>query len=456
MRILSFLSIILLSGSLYAQDIAGRWNGVLKIQGTSLRVIFDIKKAEAGYTATMDSPDQGAIGIPVNKTTFQDGLLTLSAPNMALTYEGRLTDETIVGDFKQGGQTFPLTLSKKVTEKVKTPRPQTPVAPFPYYSEEVTFNNGSANVKLAGTLTLPQKEGNFPAVILITGSGPQDRDEKLFDHQPFLVLSDYLTRNGFAVLRYDDRGVAQSTGDFKNATTQDFATDVESAIAYLRTRKEINQKKIGLIGHSEGGMIAPMVAAQDKGVAFVVLLAAPGMPITELMLLQKEKIERQAGVSEKDLADAQSAFKGAYKLVLASSKNDNQLKTQLNNYFKEKLSGNVPDKDIATIVNQLTATWFYNFLKTDPSIYLTKVKVPVLALNGENDLQVSAKENLLGIQTVLAKAGNKNVTVKQFPGLNHLFQESKTGSPSEYGQIEQTISPIILTEVLNWLRLQVK
>lgn len=456
MRILSFLSIILLSSTLYAQDIAGRWNGVLKIQGTSLRVVFDIKKAEVGYTATMDSPDQGAIGIPVSKTTFQDGLLTLSAPNMALTYEGKLTDETIVGDFKQGGQTFPLTLSKKVTEKVKPLRPQNPVAPFPYYSEEVAFNNSIANVKLAGTLTLPQKEGNFPAVILITGSGPQDRDEKLFDHQPFLVLSDYLTRNGFAVLRYDDRGVAQSTGDFKAATTKDFATDVESALAYLRTRKEINQKKIGLIGHSEGGMIAPMVAAEDKNVAFIVLLAGPGMPITELMLLQKEKIDRQMGASEKDLADAKNIFRGAYQSVLASSKNDSQLTTQLSNYFKEKLGSNVPDKDIATIVNQLTTTWFYNFLKTDPSIYLAKVKVPLLALNGENDLQVTPKENLLGIQTILAKAGNKKVTVKEFPGLNHLFQESKTGSPSEYGQIEQTISPIVLTEVLNWLKLQTK
>ncbi|RYG16935.1 MAG: alpha/beta fold hydrolase, partial [Chitinophagaceae bacterium] len=308
--ILFFLSI---STSLFAQDIIGQWNGLLKVPGAQLRIVFHVSKTASGFSGTMDSPDQGVKGIAIKEIYFENNTLKILAPNLGLEYIGQLEqNQTIKGDFKQGGQSFALSLSRQVVEKEKLVRPQMPIKPYSYYSEDITFVNKTANINLAGTLTLPKKEGVFPVAILISGSGPQNRNEELFEHQPFLVLSDYLTKNGFAVLRYDDRGVANSGGDFKTATTYDFASDVESALAYLKTRKEINPKKIGLIGHSEGGLIAPMVAAKQKDLGFIVLLAGPGIPISSLMLLQKEKIERQMGVSESQLAKSQEIFKGAY------------------------------------------------------------------------------------------------------------------------------------------------
>ena len=288
----------------YAQDITGQWNGVLKVQGMQLRLVFNISKTDTGYSATMDSPDQGAKGIPVSTTTFENPKINLEVAAARIAYSGELKDNEIVGLFKQAGQEFPMNLSRKATEKEVVNRPQEPKEPYPYYTEDVTFQNEKANISLAGTLSLPKKEGVFPVVILITGSGPQNRNEELLGHKSFLVLSDYFTKNGIAVLRYDDRGVGQSKGDFKTATSEDFATDVESAIAYLKTRKEINKKKIGLIGHSEGGTIAPMVAAKSKDVNFIVLLAGTGIKGDKLLLLQQEAIARVSGASEDEIKES--------------------------------------------------------------------------------------------------------------------------------------------------------
>jgi len=279
--LVSFLSVYTIVG----QEITGEWNGVLNIQGTQLRVVFNIKKTDSGYISTMDSPDQGAKDIPVATTTFEDPILKIKATAIGATYNGKLADGIITGTFVQRGMSLPLILSRDKVEKQVLKRPQEPKAPFPYYSEEVVFKNDKADITLAGTLTLPKKEGKFPVVILITGSGPQDRNEELMGHKPFLVIADYFTKKGIAVLRYDDRGFGKSTGNFKTATSNDFALDVESAVAYLKTRKEIDKNKIGLIGHSEGGIIAPMVAAKSKDVDFIVLLAGTGIPGDELLLL---------------------------------------------------------------------------------------------------------------------------------------------------------------------------
>jgi dienelactone hydrolase len=452
--ILFLVFAFLTSCSMNAQDITGQWNGILNVKGKQLRVVFHINKTDTGYTSTMDSPDQGAKGIPTTSTYFDNSTLKIAAPNLGLKYDGTLGHDSIIGTFKQGGQSFPLNLSKEKIEKTTVIRPQEPVKPYPYYSEDVTFKNNKADVTLSGTLTLPQKQGIYPAVILITGSGPQNRDYELMNHKPFLIISDYLTRNGIAVLRYDDRGVAQSTGDFKTATTADFATDVESAISYLKTRKEINAKKIGLIGHSEGGIIAPMVATKSKDIDFIVLLAAPGLSGDKLILLQKEKIEQEKQIDEKEISKGQKIFSGAYRIILESDTGDTNLKNKLNIYFKQSFDNKLPEEQANAITNQISTPWMIYFLKYNPVPTLEKVKCPVLAIDGEKDLQVPP-ENLIAIKTALEKGGNKNVTTKLFPNLNHLFQDCNTGLPSEYSEIEETFSPAALDEITNWIKKQV-
>ncbi|MFH7005358.1 alpha/beta hydrolase family protein [Flavobacterium bizetiae] len=452
-KILLILITILSSFLMMGQEISGKWNGVLKVQGTQLRVSFNVTPTENGYKATMDSPDQKVTGIPIEKTTFENSILKLELPNAQISYLGTLNKDNIIeGTFTQGGQSFEMNLSKDVIQKQVYARPQEPQKPFPYYTEEVKFENKTDHITLAGTLSLPKKEGNFPAVILITGSGKQNRDEEILRHKPFLVLSDYLTKNGIAVLRFDDRGAGESTGDYAKASTIDFARDVQAGVDYLKTRKEINKSKIGLIGHSEGGVIAPMIAGNSKDIDFIVLLAGPGLRGDKLLLLQKEMIEKQFGVPENDIQKGQEIFKGAYEIILASTANDEKLKNNLSSYAQSKFD----DKTAKSFVDQITNVWWYNFLRIDPAVALAKVKCPVLALNGSKDLQVPAAINLETIKKALVKAGNKNAIIKELPGLNHLFQECKTGSPQEYDSIEQTFSPIALEEISNWLLIQTK
>lgn len=457
------IGFILICFSLNAQDIIGQWNGILKFQGMQLRLVFNIEKVDTIFAATMDSPDQGANGILVKSVSFKNSFLKLELPNLFIQYEGTLNEEsTIVGNFKQGAISIPLTLTKEIAKKEVVIRPQEPQKPYGYYTEDVYFENRKENFTLAGTLSLPQKEGVFPAVILISGSGPQNRDEEVFGHKPFLVLSDYLTKNGIAVLRFDDRGTAESKGNFQTATSFDFATDIESAVNYLRSRKEINKKKIGLIGHSEGGIIAPMLAAKDKEISFIVLLAGTGIIGSDLLLLQQELIGRANGISEKELQKNKKENKAAFDLIQKFENNDS-LKLELGSFIKQHLDDDILaqiqngmslDDFIKDQVDVLTAPWMYNFLKYDPSIILEKVKCPVLALNGSKDLQVPSKINLDAIETALKKAKNKNVTIKELAGLNHLFQECESGSPTEYPKIEQTFSPTALKEIADWIKSQ--
>jgi len=446
----------------FSQDITGQWNGALKVQGTQLRIVFNISKTGSGYTSTMDSPDQGAKGIPVTSTTFENSKLKLEITNLKFEYNGELKGKIIEGSMKQNGMEFPMNLSKETIEKQVFVRPQEPKKPYPYYSEEVTFQNPTANITLAGTLTLPQKEGLFSAVILVTGSGPQNRDEELMGHKPFLVLSDYLTRKGIAVLSYDDRGVGQSKGNFKTAITDDFASDAESAVAYLKTRKEIN--KIGIAGHSEGGIIAPIVATNSKDVSFIVLLAGTGIRGDKLLLLQQELIARASGVGETDIKKTKEINSKVFDMIL-KSKSDATLKEDLRKYLAENLKSmpadskpkGMSDEDfIALQLAQINSPWMLNFIRYDPVNTLEKVKCPVLAVNGDKDLQVPSKVNLPAIEKALKKGGNKKVTIREFPGLNHLFEECKTGLPAEYPLIEQTFSPIVMEEISKWILQQTK
>ncbi|MDR7132725.1 pimeloyl-ACP methyl ester carboxylesterase [Algoriphagus sp. 4150] len=460
-----FLFALLFTLTSYAQDITGQWHGALKVQGIQLRLVFNVEQTENGYSATMDSPDQGAFGIPVTSTGFENGILKISITNAKINYEGTLGDDgIIIGVFNQAGQSAPMNLSREAIDKASVKRPQEPKKPFPYRSEDVIFENKQAEISLAGTLTLPEQTGSFPAVVLISGSGPQNRDEELMGHKPFLVLSDYLTRNGIAVLRFDDRGTAASTGDFGTATSVDFATDVASAVQYLQSRPEIDKSKIGLIGHSEGGIIAPMVAGNSQDIDFIVLLAGTGIRGDKLLLAQQALIGEASGMSPNQLAENELISKKTFEIVM-KDQGEEELKSEIKSYmtqvFRNIPAENIPEgmseeEFVTAQVDQLTSPWMQNFIRYDPAPALEKVSCPVLALNGEKDLQVPPKENLQAIKAGLEKGGNKNVTTMELPGLNHLFQEAQTGEPSEYASIEQTFSPKALEVILGWIKEQVE
>ena len=461
MKKITFLLIILFSTVTFGQEISGKWYGALNVQGSKLPIEINITKIGTGFSSTMDSPSQKAFNIPVPTTTFENEILKFAIPAGKIQYEGKLnTDLKIIGFFTQNSQKMALDFSKTVTEKVVYKRPQEPIKPYPYYSEEITFENKKDGVILAGTLTMPSKEGNFPVVVLISGSGAQNRDEEILGHKPFLVISDYLTRNGFAVLRYDDRGTASSTGKYATSTTLDFSYDAESAVDYLLTRKEINKTKIGLIGHSEGGVIAPMVASRNKNVNFIVLLAGTGLRGDKLLLLQQELLLKSTGGTNEEIKKNKDLNTKLFNLILKST-DDEKLKNDITTVLKENPQDKLPnemtqEQYIQFALSQYTTIWTKYFIKLDPSIALKKVTCPVLAINGSKDLQVPSRENLEIIKNSLIKGKNKQITITEIPNLNHLFQETTTGAVSEYEKNEETFSPIGLKEILVFLKVQIK
>lgn len=460
-RILSIITLLLISLLAFPQDITGKWNGLLKVPGMELRVAFNISLSGDLYSATMDSPDQGAFGIPMTAAEFKDNSLKITHTMAGIVYLGTIGKDGIIsGTFTQAGQVFPLNLTRDFIQKAETKRPQDPVQPYPYYSEDLIVRNVADSLDLACTLTLPDKEGKYPVVILISGSGPQDRNEELLGHKPFLVLSDYLTRNGIGVLRFDDRGTNKSTGKYSNATSADFAKDVMSLVQYLKTRPGVDPLKIGLIGHSEGGIIAPMVAVKSPDVAFIVLMAGTGVRGDELLLMQQEAIGRASGTSEEELQLMSSINRKAFDIVIENSKTEDiskkltdYLMSERSNFPSTQKPEGMSDEDfVKMIVTQTTSPWMLYFIKHDPALVLEHVKCPVLAINGSKDLQVPSVVNLEKIRTSLAKAGNQKVTIKELEGLNHLFQECTTGAPTEYATIEQTISPKALEAILTWIK----
>jgi pimeloyl-ACP methyl ester carboxylesterase len=321
-----------------------------------------------------------------------------------------------------------------------------------YTSSEVRFTNPKAQIELAGTMTIPQGSGPFPTVVLVHGSGPNNRNEEVHKHKVFLVLADHLSKQGIAVLRYDKRGIAASKGDYKSATTSDFAQDTEAALAYLRTRKDVDQTKLGIIGHSEGGMIAPIVAARDPHLKFIVLMGAPGISIKSLMLEQSRLLAQAKGESKEDIAENEASLKQIYT-IMASGVNDKTIDSQISALFEQLVTDGKIPKDVAKAqVNQLSNAWFRHFIKYDPTPTLKQLKQAVLAINGELDMQVGAKSNLSGLREALKH--NKKTVIQELPKLNHLFQTANTGSPSEYGKIEETIAPLALNIISDWIRQQ--
>lgn len=430
-------------------DIDGDWLGTLDTGMSKLRLAVHIFNTEDGLMATMDSLDQGAKGIPVTTVTRNGAVLKLEVKGIGGVFEGTLDKDltTVAGTWKQGGGTLPLVLKRtKNAAELERRRPQNPAKPYPYREEEVSFDNKAAGITLAATLTIPPGKGPFPAVFLITGSGRQDRDETLLGHRPFLVLSDYLTRHGIAVLRADDRGFGKSTGNFAKATTEDFAADAEAAVFYLKGRHEVDVYKIGLVGHSEGGIVAPMVAARNPDVAFIVMMAGIGVSGEEILVEQVRLISEAGGKSKDEAAKLAAQQRDIIELI-KQEKDDAVLEKKL----RVQLNGQVPDALLGARIQQVVSPWFRYFIAYDPTAVLQKVHCPVLAIDGEKDLQVPPKENLDAIRKALEAGGNKNVEVKEFPGLNHLFQTAKTGSPVEYAEIEETMSPVALEKVSSWI-----
>ncbi len=436
----------------------GRWGGEVVLNGVTLRQGLRFRTAPTGTIGLYESPDQMVSGVPVRGLTRDGNAVRFTIMNGMLVFSGTLADDgqSLAGNLAQPGQTeLAITFKRQAAgqQAAAAKRPQLPIAPFPYRSEEVTIPNPAApGVTLAGTLTLPAGKGPFPAAILISGSGPQDRDETLAGHKPFAVIADHLTRNGFAVLRLDDRGTAKSTGEFSKATSADFASDANAAFAGLAARPDIRASAIGFIGHSEGGMVAPIAMAGNPQVAYAVLLAGPGTRLDQLMLSQQRLVGSQMGRSEADLDKAEPIFAKIFAAV-AKAKNNAETEAAIAAILTPQARadfGLPADAPASILTARLGGPWFRYFLNYDPVPNLARITVPVLAINGALDRQVPAADNLAAIRKALS--ANKDATITELPGLNHLFQTAKTGGIGEYQMIEETFAPAALDLMTTWLQ----
>lgn len=463
-RILVLIAVLILYGfpaksQIYNSLLPGSWQGVLKVSGMELRIVFNVSDTDSGLKVTMDSPDQSAFGIKVDSASFKNDSVYFYSARVQGYYDGLYKKDSIDGNWHQAGSSWPLVLKK--SEMVEAPeKPELPEKPYPYNEEEVKFEDKKAGIELAGTLTTPKESGPFPAVVLVTGSGPQDRDETLLGHKPFLVLADYLTRQGIAVLRYDDRGVGKSGGNFSGATTKDFVNDALAAIDYLEGRKDIIHNETGIIGHSEGGLVAPLASVQSKDVDFIVLMAGPGVPGRDILFEQSKLIEKAIGRSQEKInGDLQLA--GKIYDVVENEKDSLTAVSKIDSIYREYYAtldsadkadfGTNPEALFEKQAQTVLSPWFKFFLTYNPEPTLEKVKVPVLAVNGANDMQVPPEQNLPVIENALKKGGNKDYKVVEIPKLNHLFQTSETGSPVEYSKIKESFAPDGLKIIGNWI-----
>jgi pimeloyl-ACP methyl ester carboxylesterase len=420
----------------------GDWNGRLAVGAVSLRINVSVTQAPDGsLSGTLTSPDQGPTKIPLSEVTFAAAKLSFAVPSIGGRFEATwdAAKGGWAGTWSQGAA-IPLLLLPGKSAVIS--RPQEPKPPFPYAQEEVSIDS-EPGVRLACTLTRPESRGPFPAALLVSGSGAQDRDESLMGHKPFAVLADYLSRAGIAVLRCDDRGTAKSTGNFAAALTRDFVTDATAAVVWLRRQEGIG--KVGLIGHSEGGVIGPMVAERDPELAFLVMMAGPGTPMTELLAAQSEAVGLSMGLSADQAAHEAKITRRLVAAVSGAPSNE-EAKAVAVRVLTE--SGAKPDI-IARQVPMVSSPWFRELAAYDPRPALAKLRVPLLAINGSTDTQVRAKPNLAAIRD--ATRGDNDVTIVELPGLNHLFQTSSTGAPTDYGVIEETFSLAALKLIGDWI-----
>lgn len=444
-----------------ASRVAGVWQGTLTAPTARLRLVVKLRDEGGALTGTMDSIDQGARDLPLDTVRYDSGRLTFDLRAVGGRYEGDLGEsgDEIAGTWSQGGGNLPLVLHRDAEVPVLN-RPQEPARPLPYRETDVSYDS-EPGVRLAATLTLPAGDGPFPAVVLITGSGPQDRDESLAGHRPFYVLADALTRRGFAVLRADDRGVGRSTGDFFAVTSsEEFATDALAGVRFLAARADIRADAIGLVGHSEGGLVAPLAAGRDtpeaRGLAFLVLLAGPGVPLGDILVEQDRLILAARGVPA-PFIDADAAMLRRL-IAIATTEQDLErgaatMRTELTAYAA-KLPEPARAPMIAQIeqqVRQMSSPWMRWLLGYDPLPALRRIEVPMLALFGARDLQVPPAQSRAPLESAVRAAGNPASRVVELPGLNHLFQAATTGAPAEYSAIEETMNAAALELIGNWL-----
>lgn len=440
--------------------IPGYWRGQLQMPSGSMNLTIglNVTRGDDGkLSATLDSPDQGALDIPVATITLTGQMLRADVTRIGGVYEATLQadKDVLVGEWRQGGATLPLTLERRDPKERTTvkPKPQEPTKPYPYAEEAVKYQNAKAGVTLGGTLTLPKASQRVPAVLLLSGSGPQDRDESLMGHRPFLVLADHLTRQGIAVLRVDDRGVGDSTGRYNTSTLFDLADDAVAGVEFLAAHKAIDPERIGIIGHSEGGAVGPLAATKSARIHFLVLMAGPGMIGEDILYAQGAALLQARGTPSAALAN-QRTFQERTFAVLKQEPDAAAAAEKLRAVIRELYPG-APDAQRTTLeasIETMNQPWFRAFLTYDPRPTLRKVTCPVLALLAEKDLQVPARENAAGIEEALKAGGNKDFSVKVLPGLNHLFQTATTGLPMEYARIDETIAPAALQAITDWIR----
>ncbi len=455
----------------YAQGITGNWQGILLAGPQKLKLVFHIKPDSAhSYLSSFDSPDQHAYGLPCSETRVKGDSLKIGIKLINGGFLGKWNgSDSIAGYFFQSGQNFPMDLSRSSDSEVVVIRPQTPKPPFPYNIEDLEYDNPVSGIHYSGTLTCPKSGGPFAAAILITGSGQQDRDETLFGHKPFAVIADYLTRRGYAVLRVDDRQMGKSTGDVDRATSKDFANDVEDGIHELQGRKEIDQKKIGLIGHSEGGLIASIVGSENANVDFIIMLAGPGLKGSKLLVLQSEAVARSHNPGENSVEASKNLTKLLIDAILYSRDSTVQFEQAWKGYLSWKKTTNPAivavmgfsddtsaRAQIRAQLDRMNTPWFVYFLQSDPAEFISRLHCKLLALDGSKDIQVLADQNLAAIETALEKSPSKNYSTEKLPGLNHLFQHCKTCTVEEYGQLEETFAPEALQKMGEWLDKNVK
>jgi fermentation-respiration switch protein FrsA (DUF1100 family) len=435
-----------------APGFLGRWDGNIEIPGSPLQVILNLSYNDGYWSGTADIPAQAAMGLPLRSFQVGDNetlAFTLADIPGDPTFHAILKDGEITGSFKQGGGTFPFKLTRE--QSAGPNRPQEPKPPFPYQEEEVEFSHG--DITLAGTLTLPKGEGPFPAAVLVSGSGPQDRNEEIFQHKPFLVIADHLTRAGIAVLRYDDRGVGESGGVFSTCTSEDFKDDALAGVKFLLSHDRIDPERIGMIGHSEGGLIAPMAAVESDNLAFIILLAGPGVSGKEVLVLQVGLLSKAGGVADEYIARIQEEQGKSIDLVLADAPQE-EVRAQVRKFIEAQLGGDgatAADSAVDQALLQMQSPWFRFFLGFDPRPTLRQVKIPVLALNGGKDMQVDPAQNLPEIEKALKEGGNQDFTTQKFPDLNHLFQKAQSGAILEYFTLEETVHPIVLETMRDWI-----